>query len=58
MSVPQLSVEIRVIEVARRKPRELYMNIEADLLQMVSNRTGSLPSFNRQWEPGKENKYE
>jgi len=58
LSVPQLSLEIRVCEVARRNHDTLYQHIEADLLRWFSERHGALPWFNRQWEPSKEGHYE
>ncbi|MEO7733096.1 MAG: hypothetical protein ABIY55_19190 [Kofleriaceae bacterium] len=58
LSVPQLSLEIRIVEVARRNHETLYQHIEADVLRFFSNRHGALPWFNRQWEPSKENHYE
>ena len=57
-SVPQLSLEIRIAEVARRNHETLYQHIEADLLRWFSERHGALPWFNRQWEPSKEGHYE
>lgn len=57
ISVPQLSVQIRIIEVARKNNVELYKSIEADLLRWFSDRLGALPWFNRQWERSKEAVY-
>jgi hypothetical protein len=57
ISVPQLSVEIRIVEVARKNNKELYKHIEADLLFWFSARHGALPWFNRQRETSKERVY-
>lgn len=57
ISVPQLSVQVRIIEVARRNKKELYKHVEADLLQWFSRAYGSLPWFNRQWEVSREGVY-
>ena len=57
VSVPQLSVQVRIVEVARKNKADLYKHIEADLLRWFSDRHGSLPWFNRQWENSKERTY-
>lgn len=54
LSVPQLSIQVRVLEVARRNNAKLYSYLEADLLRAFSDRYGALPWFNRQWERGRE----
>lgn len=57
ISVPQLSLQIRILEVARKNNMKLYSHIEADLLRWFSDDFGALPWFNRQWEGSKENVY-
>jgi hypothetical protein len=58
IDVPQLSIEIRIVEVARKNHGTLYQHIEADLLRWFSDMHGALPWFNKQWEPSKEGHYE
>ena len=58
MSVPQLGVEIRLLESVRRNNRSLYRHIEADLIDWFSSDYGALPWFNRQQESGKKGAYE
>ncbi|MFY0525859.1 hypothetical protein ACN28I_22840 [Archangium gephyra] len=53
-SVPRLGIEIRIAQVARRNNVNLYQYIEADLLRWFADIYGSLPWFNRQFEPSKE----
>jgi hypothetical protein len=57
-SVPQVGIEVRIAEVARRHHVKLYQYIEADLLRWFAEEYGSVPWFNRQREWGKESKYE
>lgn len=57
ISVPQLRVQIRILEVARKNNTTLYSHIEADLLRWFSESYGALPWFNRQWEGSKEGVY-
>lgn len=57
LSVPMLSIQVRIIEAARRNNTELYKHIEADLLRWFSDRYGALPWFNRQWEGSHEGAY-
>jgi len=58
MSIPQLGIEIRLLESVRRNNRILYRHIEADLINWFSNEYGALPWFNRQQESGKVGAYE
>lgn len=57
-SVPQMGIEIRVAEVARRKHATLYQYIEADLIKWFFQKYGALPWFNLQRERSKEGHYE
>lgn len=57
MSVPQLSVQVRIVEVVRKNKPNLYRHIEADLLRWFSTDYGALPWFNRQWEKSMESAY-
>jgi hypothetical protein len=57
-SVPQVGIEVRVAEVARRNHDTLYQYIEADLLRWFAEDYSSLPWFNRQRERGKESQYD
>lgn len=54
ISVPQLSIQIRIVEVARRNNTMLYSHVEADLLRQFSIDFGATPWFNRQRERSKE----
>lgn len=58
IAVPQLRVEIRIIEVARKNNPQLYQNIEADLIAEFHHAHSALPWFNRQREPSKEGFYQ
>lgn len=58
MSVPQLGIEIRLLESVRRNNRSLYKHIEADLLKWFCSEYGAIPWFNRQRESGKEGVYD
>jgi hypothetical protein len=49
LAVPQLALEIRISEIARKNHATLYQHIEADLLRWFSDAHGALPWFNRQW---------
>ncbi len=58
LSVPQLSLEVRIVEVARKNHLSLYQNVEADLLRWFSDDHGGVPWFNRQGEPSKHDCYD
>jgi hypothetical protein len=58
VSVPQLEVEIDVVEVLRKNQPNLYKHVEADLLAWFSAGHGSVPWFNKQRETSKEGHYE
>lgn len=58
VSVPQMGIEVRIAEVARRNHDTLYQHIEADLLYWFSEAYGTLPWFNRQRERSKEAQYD
>ena len=57
-SIPQLGVQVRVAKIQRKNQPNLYKNVEADLIRCFSNQYGSIPWFNKQWEPSKEGKYQ
>lgn len=58
VSVPQMGIEVRIADVARRNNDTLYQHIEADLLCWFYEKYGTLPWFNRQRESSKEAKYD
>lgn len=57
-SVPQIGIEVRIAEIARRNHDKLYQYIEADLLRWFADDYHSLPWFNRQRERAKEARYD
>jgi len=58
VSVPQMGIEVRIAEVARRNNDALYQHIEADLLYWFFEAHGTLRWFNRQRERSKEAQYD
>ena len=57
VSVPNIEIEIRVAEVARKNHTSLYQFIEADMIKWFFGDFGMLPWFNRQRERSKEDRY-
>ncbi len=58
LSVPQMGIEIRVAEIARKNHTSLYQYIEADLIAWFCDEYGCLPWFNLQRERSKEGHYD
>jgi hypothetical protein len=58
VSVPNIEIEVRIAEVARRNHTDLYRYIEADLIKWFISDVGMLPWFNRQREKSKEGHYD
>lgn len=58
VSVPQMGIEVRIADVARRNNDTLYQYIEADLLRWFFEKYGTLSWFNRQRERSKEAQYD
>jgi hypothetical protein len=57
LSVPKVSIEVRIAEVARRNNSTLYKYVEADLIRWFQTDYGALPWFNQQRERNKEEYY-
>jgi hypothetical protein len=58
VSIPQLVIEIKIVEVARKAKADLYRHIEADLIRWFSEENGTLPWRNKQYEVSMEGGYE
>ena len=57
VSVPNLSVNVHIAEVARKNHQSLYQYIEADMIKWFAEKYGMLPWFNQQRERSKEGHY-
>jgi hypothetical protein len=58
LNIPQLGIEVHVVETKRRNNTSLYMHIEADLIDWFAQRYGTVPWFNRQRERSKAGEYD